>query len=135
MLVNLQSIQVLGVCFSAFLFIVVFLMLKQRLIQDKYSLIWFFVSFVVFVMSAWSELMEALADIIGVYYPPSLFFMILIVCIYFLLLNMSVSLSKLRSYNKALTQEVALLRLRLEDLEQQRCPQQSKPLTKDCEHD
>ncbi len=116
MLSHLQNIQVLGAVFSISLFIVAFFLVKQRLLQDKYSLIWFFVSLFVFIMSVFDEFISLLAELIGVYYPPSLFFIILIVCIYFLLLNMSISLSKLKTQNKILTQELALTKLRMEEL-------------------
>lgn len=117
MLSNLQNIQILGIFFSISLFAVAFLLVKKRFLQDKYSLIWFLVSFFVFIMSVFDEFMTMLADLIGVYYPPSLFFIVLIVSIYFLLLNMSITLSKLRISNKILTQELALNKLRIEELE------------------
>jgi len=54
---------------------------------------------------------------IGVDYAPSALFAILIACAYLLLLNLSVTISDLKRHNKALTQELGLAMLRLEELE------------------
>jgi hypothetical protein len=55
--------------------------------------------------------------VIGVSYAPSAFFAILISCAYLMLLNMSVSISRLKTQNKALTQELGLIKLRMEEVE------------------
>lgn len=117
LLANIHSVQVMGVTFSVTLFIAMFILVRQRIILEKSALIWFFVSILVFIVSVWIDLMDQIADLIGVYYPPSLLFAVLITCIYFLLLNMSVNICTLKSNNKTLTQEVGLLKLRLEELE------------------
>ena len=117
LLANIHSVQLMGVTFSVTLFIAMFILVRQRIILEKSALIWFFVSILVFIVSVWIDLMDQIADLIGVYYPPSLLFAVLITCIYFLLLNMSVNICTLKSNNKTLTQEVGLLKLRLEELE------------------
>lgn len=117
---TLYSVQLLGVGFSLFIIISVFLMVKARLMREKYSLIWFGIGLFTLIMSLFTDLMDWFSNIAGVDYAPSLFFAVLLVCAYFLLLNMSVSLSGLKLQNKALTQELGLLKLRLEALEKER---------------
>ena len=117
LLANFHSVQLMGVTFSVTLFIAMFVLVRQRIILEKSALIWFFVSILVFAVSVWVELMDHIADLIGVYYPPSLLFAVLITCIYFLLLNISVNICNLKNSNKSLTQELGLLKLRLEELE------------------
>ena len=117
LLANFHSVQLMGITFSVTLFIAMFVLVRQRIILEKSALIWFFVSILVFAVSMWVELMDHIADLIGVYYPPSLLFAVLITCIYFLLLNMSVNIYTLKNSNKTLTQELGLLKLRMEELE------------------
>ena len=117
LLANFHSVQLMGITFSVTLFIAMFVLVRQRIILEKSALIWFFVSILVFAVSMWVELMDHIADLIGVYYPPSLLFAVLITCIYFLLLNMSVNICTLKNSNKTLTQELGLLKLRMEELE------------------
>jgi hypothetical protein len=114
---TLYSVQLMGVAFSFVIIISVFLMVRARMMREKYSLIWFLIGLFTLVMSLFKGLMEWFSDLIGVYYAPSAFFSILIACAYLLLLNMSVSISGLKTHNKALTQELGLTKLRLEELE------------------
>ena len=71
-------------------------------------------------MSVFRGLLEGFSALIGVDYAPSAFFALLIAFAYLLLLNLSVSISGLKAQNKAITQELGLLRLRVEELEKAR---------------
>lgn len=114
----LINFQLMGIVFSLFLLGTVFLMVRARRLREKYALVWFVIGLFTLVMSVFRDMMEWFSSLIGVDYAPSAFFAILIACAYLLLLNMSVSISGLKQHNRALTQELGLTRLRLEELEQ-----------------
>ena len=114
---NIDSIHLIGLVFSVTTIVAVFFMVRERMLKEKYSLVWFLIGFFTLVMSIFKDLMDWFANLIGVYYAPSAFFVILIACAYFLLLNMSVSISALKTHNKVLTQELGLTKLRLEEVE------------------
>lgn len=114
---HMYSVQLMGVAFSLVIIISVFLMVRARMIREKYSLVWFLIGLFTLVMSVFKDLMDWFSGLIGVYYAPSAFFSILIACAYLLLLNTSVSISSLKMHNKALAQELGLTKLRLEELE------------------
>jgi len=116
---TIDSIHLIGIGFSLTIIISVFLMVRERMLKEKYSLVWFLIGFFTLVMSIFKDLMDWFANLIGVYYAPSAFFAILIACAYLLLLNMSVSISSLKKHNKALAQELGLTKLRLEEVEKQ----------------
>lgn len=111
------SIQLMGIAFSLIMMVTVFIMVRARKLREKYSLVWFLIGTFTLVMSIFNGLMEWFSNLIGVYYAPSAFFAILIASAYLLLLKMSVSISGLKMHNKALTQELGLTKLRLEELE------------------
>jgi len=113
----IDSIHLIGIAFSMIIIVSVFLMVRERMLKEKYSLVWFLIGSFTLVMSIFKDLMNWFANLIGVYYAPSAFFAILIACAYFLLLNMSVSISTLKTQNKTLTQELGLTQLRLEEVE------------------
>ncbi len=115
---SIDRIHLIGVVFSVLILLTVFLMVRARVMKEKYGLVWFFIGGFILVMSLERELMDTFAGLIGVEYAPSAFFAMLIACAYLLLLNMSVSISHLKSQNKALAQELGLTRLRVEELEQ-----------------
>ncbi|MCX7781264.1 MAG: DUF2304 domain-containing protein [Negativicutes bacterium] len=114
---NIDKIHLLGIAFSLTILLSVFFLVRERMLKEKYSLVWLLIGLFTLVMSAFENLMDSFSELIGVSYPPSAFFAILIACAYLLLLNMSVSISGLKAHNKALTQELGLTKLRLEELE------------------
>ena len=117
---SFDKIQWLGIIFSLIILLSVIFLVRERLIKEKYSLVWLLIGLFVFVMSVFRGLLEGFSALIGVDYAPSAFFALLIAFAYLLLLNLSVSISGLKAQNKAITQEVGLLRLRVEELEKAR---------------
>ena len=116
---HFEKIQWLGIVFSLIIILSVIFLVRERLLKEKYSLIWLLIGLFVLVVSLFRGLLDAFSDFIGVYYPPSAFFSLLIAGAYLLLLNMSVSISNLKAKNKAVAQELGLLKLRLEELEKE----------------
>lgn len=115
-----DKIQWLGIVFSLIILLSVVFLVRERLIKEKYSLVWFLIGLFILVMSVFRGLLEGFSALIGVDYAPSAFFALLIAFAYLLLLNLSVSVSGLKAQNKAVTQELGLLKLRLEQLENER---------------
>mgnify|MGYP003585985609 FL=1 len=114
---NVDRVHLLGAVFSLIIIITVFWLVRARMIKEKYSLIWFLIGLFMLTMSVSKDLLENFSSLVGVYYPPSALFAIFIACAYMLLLNLSVTISGLKKHNKALTQELGLTNLRLEQLE------------------
>ena len=115
---SFEKIQWLGITFSLIILLSVFFLARERLLKEKYSLVWLMIGLFVLVMSLFRGLLDGFSNLICVYYAPSAFFSLLIAGAYLLLLNMSVSLSALKAQNKAISQELGLLRLRVEEMEQ-----------------
>lgn len=111
------SIQIVGIFYGVFLLVSVGLLVKSKRMKEKYSIIWFLIAIFVLAISLFRGFMDWFSNFIGVYYAPSAFFSILIACSYLLLLSISTSISTLRKQNRALIQELGLLKLRLEELE------------------
>ena len=114
---DLDRIHILGALFSVGIIVTVFFLVRQRIMKERYSLIWFFIGSFTLLMSLNDELMDKYSSWIGVDYPPSALFALMIACAYLILLNMSVTISDLKRQNKVLTQELGLLRLRVEEME------------------
>jgi len=115
---HIDKIHLLGIIFSFIILAAVFILVRARHIKEKYSLVSFLIGLFILVMSVFDGLIDWFGDLIGVHYAPSAFFGLLIACAYLILLSMSVSISHLKMHNKALTQELGLTKLRLEELEE-----------------
>ena len=86
---SFDKIQWLGIIFSLIILLSVIFLVRERLIKEKYSLVWLLIGLFVFVMSVFRGLLEGFSALIGVDYAPSAFFALLIAFAYLLLLNLS----------------------------------------------
>ncbi|MBI5191210.1 MAG: DUF2304 domain-containing protein [Nitrospirae bacterium] len=92
-------------------------LVRRRRLKEKYSLLWLFTAVVLLVLSLSRGLMERVAGMMGIYYAPSAFFLLAFLFLMLITLQFSVVISKLSERNKILTQEVALLKLKLKEME------------------
>jgi hypothetical protein len=112
-------IQIVAIAATAAIFFVVFELVRQRRLMERYALLWLFSSAMLLGLAVWKSLLERLASAIGIYYPPSALFAVALACILVLLLHFSLVISRLVDQNKVLGQQVGLLRERVEQIEQQ----------------
>ncbi len=98
------TILVLGVTF----YIAVFFLLVTRRINERASLPWIAGSFVIMVFSLSPGLLEVMANVLGVSYPPALLFLIAILIILLLLLYQSIHISILQNKCQELAQNMAI---------------------------
>ena len=108
----IQIISIVSVCL--FLLFISRLIIKGRL-REEYAIVWFVLGIVLLTFSIWRNGLELLADLVGVDYAPSLLFMFGILVIIIFLVNLSVVSSKQQEKIKDLSQELGLLRKRLEE--------------------
>ena len=111
------SVQIVGIIFGLFLIVSMFFLVKSKMVQEKYSIVWLFMGVLILIFSIFRNFMEAFSNFIGIYYAPSALFAILISCAYILLINMSISISTLKKKSKTLIQEMALLNMKVEEME------------------
>jgi len=103
-------IQIVSI-FGSVLFLAVIgrLILKGKL-REEYAIVWIFATAVLLLLSVWRNGLEVLAAVLGVYYAPSLLFLVALFAVTAFLVHLSVVASTLQRQNKILAQELALLR-------------------------
>jgi hypothetical protein len=111
------KIQVVAIAVTAGLFALVFELVRQRRLMERYALLWLFSSAVLLALAAWKGLLETIAHAIGIYYAPSALFVIAFGFILILLLHFSLVISRLADQNKVLAQRLGLLQERLDEHE------------------
>ena len=84
-------------------------LVRRRQLGEAHSIAWLIVSAIVVVFALFRGLQELIADLIGVYYPPSLIFGVLIFVLLGLVLYLSVVLTQVEMRGRALAQRLALL--------------------------
>jgi len=107
-------IQILSIIASLVIFSVVFNLVRRRRLKTEYSLIWLSVSIVFIIFSFWRQGIDKLASLLGIAYPPSVLYIILLIGIILILIEFSIIISKQAEKIKILVQEIGLLKLELE---------------------
>jgi len=100
---------------GSILTLVIWLIRAGRL-REKYALLWLFTCLSVIGLAASRRLLETFATAVGIYYPPSLLFLLGMLFLLLVNIGYAVSLSRLSQSNHKLAQEVALLKRELEEL-------------------
>lgn len=109
-------IQILSIVLAlAFMFFIFRLIAKGKL-REEYSIIWIICTVILLVFSFWRNGLDVVANLLGVYYAPSLIFLGAIFAIVIFLVHLSVVNSKQHRQIKDLTQEMALLKEKIESL-------------------
>jgi hypothetical protein len=101
------------------LLIVVFDLVRRRRLLERYALVWMAVTVVLLILSAWADLLDRVADAIGISYPPSALFAAAFGFVIVLLLHFSVAVSRLTDQSKLLAQRLALLEQRVPSQERE----------------
>jgi hypothetical protein len=100
---------------GSILTLVIWLIRAGRL-REKYALLWLFTCIAVILLAASRRILETTAIAIGIYYPPSLLFLLGLLFILLVNIGYAVSLSRLSENNHKLAQEVALLKKELKKM-------------------
>jgi hypothetical protein len=102
-------IQLFATGASALLLFVIFELVRSRRLMERYALLWLFSGLVLLGLALWRNVLEIVAEAIGVFYPPSALFIVAFGFVLLLLLHFSVVVSRLSDQNKLLSQRLALL--------------------------
>jgi hypothetical protein len=123
----MAPIQIVAVLGSLALLVIIVNLVRRRRLAEEYSLLWLLVGLGFVAISVFRGLIEQIARVLGIYYAPSAIFLIAILFIVWLLLRFSLIVSDLAERNRALTQEIALLKLEIEEKLGAAAPPQGDP--------
>ena len=106
-------IQIVAIIAAAGLIVVLLELVRRRRLLERYALLWLFSALVLLGLAVWRGLLEDVASVIGVAYPPNALFLIAFGFVLALLLHFSLAVSRLSDQSKVLAQRLALLEERL----------------------
>jgi hypothetical protein len=115
-----NRIQIVAIIATTVLFVVVFELVRQRRLMERYAMLWLLSAAVLLGLSIWRGALEQVSALIGIAYAPSALFVIAFGFILLLLLHFSLVISRLADQNKVLAQRIGLLQQRLDSADTQR---------------
>lgn len=100
---------------------------RTKKLKEEYALLWLFMALTLVVAPLAIDLIDTVSFAIGIDYPPALIIVLALICFALIFFQISVTISRFSEQIKNLTQELALTRRRLEDLEKSGAPTSGPP--------
>lgn len=116
-LIIANRIQVFSIIGSLLLFVFILKLVKRKKLKEEYSLLWLGFGFIFIALSIFKPLLAVVANTLGILYAPAALLLILVLSVFFILIQFSVVISKLAEGNKNLIQEVGILKAELKKLQ------------------
>ncbi len=116
----MDILKTLAITGNALLLILVIELVRRGRLKERYSLLWLLAGAVLLMLSLSRSVLEYISRIVGIYYPPSVLFLLAFLFLLLITLHFSVVISGLSDKNKKLAQELALLREELSEYRRNR---------------
>jgi hypothetical protein len=110
----LDRAMIFGLAASVAALIFILELVRRRKLREEYSLLWLATALALIILSVSRPLLDVLAGLVGIFYPPSALFLVAMIFVLFILLHFSTVLTRLTQENKETAQQLALLRWQLE---------------------
>jgi hypothetical protein len=115
----LARLEVLMIAVPALLLLVVLEMVRRRKLREDYSLLWLATFALLVILSTFrTTLLDSIAELLGIFYPPTALFVIGFGLMLLILLQFSTVITHLSRQASQAAQHIALLNLRIRELEQ-----------------
>ncbi len=92
-------------------------LIRRGRLKERYSLLWFLTAGALLLFTARRDWLENLAQLVGVYYPPTALFLLLVFFMLLILMHFSMEISRLLADKHTLVQNLGILEARVRALE------------------
>ncbi len=111
---KLQTMAIIG---TALMLLIVFELVRQRRLMERYSLLWLAAATVLLLLSIFSGVLGWFSELVGIQTPSNALFAVAIGFAGLMLLHFSVTVSRLSDQNKVLAQKLGAVEERLRRVE------------------
>jgi hypothetical protein len=111
------TLHIISVIFSIGFLMMIFELVRRKKLKENYALTWFFVGAVVLFFSAMGDSLGVVFRALGFIQASNAILVVSIFLILVILLGLSVAVSSLSTQTQTLTQEIGLLKNKLENAE------------------
>ena len=112
-----MRIQIISIIGSLIFMFFILELIRSKKLKEAYALIWGIMSILFFILACWVEGLSFVSNLIGIVYAPATLFLVLLVTVILILIQFSIIISGQVDKIKNLSQELALLKERLLELE------------------
>ncbi len=102
-------------------------LMRTRRLKEEYALLWLLAALTLVATPILINPLDSIAFFLGIEYPPALFLGLGIIGLLLIIFQLSLVISKFSDQIRVLTQEVAVLRSRLEQMQRDMAAQNDAP--------
>jgi hypothetical protein len=110
----MSGVTILGLVGSIIILLALFEMMRRHRLREKYALIWALVALAIITVAAFPAILITTSEAIGLAVPANLLFFVASMVIMILTLQHSSELGRLEERTRTLAEEIALLRLEID---------------------
>ena len=111
-----ERIQIIALAVSAVLLLSVLELVRRKKLTEEYSFLWIASAFALLGLAWRRDLLDKTALWLGVYYPPALLVLFLVLVVFVGLLSLSVILSRQQRQLERLIEDTAILYAEMRDM-------------------
>ena len=119
--------MLVAIVLAVVMLVVVIELVRRRKLREEYAFLWIGTAVVLTVLALWTDVLAWLMQLLGAQTQASTLFFGALVFLMLVALQFSVRLTKLTFRNKALSQQVSLLRQELEELREDQSEENATP--------
>ena len=124
---HLERIQVISTIGSLAFLAFILRLIKTKMLKEAYAILWLLFGTVFLICSVWKKGLDYFAALAGIYYPPALLFLIMIIALILVLIQFSIVVSSQNDKIRQLTQEIALLKVQVDSQVKAEVSQRHEP--------
>jgi len=110
-------LQLAAIAVTVVMLGIVFELVRQRRLMERYSLLWLFAAFILLLLAVFTGLLSWFSSLLGIATPSNALFAVAIGFATLMLLHFSVTISRITDQNKVLAQKLAATEERLRRVE------------------
>ena len=100
----------------------IFRLVRQRVLKIKYALLWSVVGLALLPLAAVPDILVPISDLIGIEYEPATVLFAAIAFLFATTVHLSYEMSRVEARTQDLAEELALLRVKVEDIKPRTTP-------------
>jgi hypothetical protein len=112
---RIDRIEVVALVCCFGLFGLILELVRRKKIKERYSLLWLGLTVSLFFLTIKRDWLTLLSNQLGIFYPPSALFLVLIFFMILILIHFSMVLSQLLHQHQQLIQKISLLETELRE--------------------
>jgi hypothetical protein len=102
-------VQIVAIAVSASLLLAVIELVRRGRLREEYAFVWLLGALALLGLAVWRNSLDLVARWLGVYYPPAVLLLAVILAVFIVALYFSVVISRQRQQIERLVEELALL--------------------------